>query len=225
MQVTEFSKKRLYRIYNNILTRCYNKKNKAYKNYGARGIILCPEWRLDFIIFYNWAISNGYNDELCIDRIDVNGIYEPSNCRWTNYQEQAKNRRNTTYIEYNGQKKFLHEWAKEANIPQSTLRYKLMTLNIPLEVILKQHAGQRKSPGGRWKYLSEGVDYDNIKNTDILSLKDATKDFQRRYIENTLRVFKNNYTATAEVLCVDRKTLYNLVKSKIVDEFIQFNQE
>jgi len=115
------SKNILYSVMYSIKNRCYNKNEPSYKYYGKRGIIICNEWKNNFISFYNWAINNGYKKGLTIDRIDVNGNYEPNNCRWITIQEQQKNKRNTVYIKYNRQIHTLEEWAKITKIPQKTL--------------------------------------------------------------------------------------------------------
>lgn len=84
---------RLYHIWQNMKDRCYRSRNKRYKYYGGRGIKVCDEW-FDYISFKLWALNNNYKENLTIDRIDVNGNYEPSNCRWITIQEQQKNKRN-----------------------------------------------------------------------------------------------------------------------------------
>ena len=76
-------------------TRCYNPNFIYYCNYGGRGIIICDEWLNDFKAFYEWAINNGYKEGLTIDRINNDGIYEPSNCRWITRAEQNRNQRKT----------------------------------------------------------------------------------------------------------------------------------
>lgn len=73
---------RLYTIWSNMKSRCYDKKREAYRYYGAKGIKLCPEWKNSFVTFYNWANANGYADTLTIDRIDSSKDYTPDNCQW-----------------------------------------------------------------------------------------------------------------------------------------------
>lgn len=90
--------------YNRMKSRCYNKNNTSYKYYGKRGIVICDEWLGEngFTNFYNWAMQNGYKQGLSIDRIDVYGNYEPSNCRWADDFTQANNRTNSIHVLYNG---------------------------------------------------------------------------------------------------------------------------
>ena len=87
------SKTRVYRTWRNILSRCYVKDTKYFKDYGGRGITVCKEWRDDFVVFRDWAHSNGYEDTLTIDRKDNDKGYSPSNCRWVTRTVQAQNTR------------------------------------------------------------------------------------------------------------------------------------
>lgn len=84
---------RLNHIWYGMKERCYNKSSKSYINYGARGITMCEEWKNSYKSFEEWAIDNGYDRTLTIDRIDVNGDYEPLNCKWSTRQEQSLNQR------------------------------------------------------------------------------------------------------------------------------------
>ncbi len=88
-----FAGTRLYYTWHAMIKRCCNKKNSNYKDYGGRGIKVCDEWLHNFQSFYDWAMANGYTDELTIDRINVDGNYEPSNCRWATHKQQSMNRR------------------------------------------------------------------------------------------------------------------------------------
>lgn len=112
---------RIYNIWRSMKKRCYIKSSKDYIRYGKRGILICSEWKESFENFYNWAINNGYNDNLTIDRIDVNGNYEPSNCRWITMKEQQSNKRSNHLITYKGVTLPVCLWADKYKIKRSTL--------------------------------------------------------------------------------------------------------
>ena len=105
---------RLYTIHQNMKRRCNNPKNKWYYLYGGKGIRVCDEWsgKYGFVNFAKWAMENGYSDELTIDRIDSDGNYEPSNCRWATPHEQNMNRETTWYATIDGIKKPVMEWCE-----------------------------------------------------------------------------------------------------------------
>lgn len=104
---------RLYRIWQNIHGRC---NNDSSDNYGNRGITYCKEWE-NFIPFRDWALANGYDDTLTIDRIDVNGNYEPANCRWVSRKIQSRNTRRNIFLTYNGETHCLKDWELITGLP------------------------------------------------------------------------------------------------------------
>lgn len=110
------SRTALYSRYTSIKSRCYNKHDQAYTNYGARGIVVCDEWKHSFETFYNWAMENGYKEGLTIDRIDHDGNYEPSNCRWVDMKTQQNNKRNNVYLTYNEKTQTAKQWSEELDI-------------------------------------------------------------------------------------------------------------
>ena len=129
---------RLYRIWRCMKNRCYNKSDEHYKWYGARGIAVCDEWKDDFMSFYDWSMNNGYDDNLTIDRIDVNGNYEPNNCRWANAKQQQRNRRNNKRITYKGVTKSLIEWCETLGLKYDTIINRINKLHWTIERALEE---------------------------------------------------------------------------------------
>ena len=125
------SNTRIYNIYHGMVDRCYKVNDPDYTSYGGRGIAVCTEWLNSFEEFYNWSLISGYSEELSIDRIDVNGNYEPSNCRWATMKEQGNNKRNTIRYTYNGFTHTLTEWAEMIGSKYNTVyhRYRKGTLD------------------------------------------------------------------------------------------------
>lgn len=131
--LSELYNSRIYSIWKMMRSRCNNPNAANYKFYGGRGISVCDEWdgRGKFINFYDWAMANGYEEDLTIDRIDHEGNYEPSNCRWITNVEQQKNKRErkvkdeTIKLEYNGEILTLAKWSQRTGISHYTLRQRL----------------------------------------------------------------------------------------------------
>lgn len=111
---------RIYNIWRGMRQRCSNPRCVNYKNYGGRGIKVCQEWE-DFQAFNKWAVGHGYSEELTIDRINVNGDYEPSNCCWITQKGQQNNRTNNRVLEVNGTSHTLAEWSDITGISISTI--------------------------------------------------------------------------------------------------------
>ena len=129
-------KTRLYGIWSNIKTRCYNVNDPHYERWGAKGVVMCDQWRNDFKVFYDWAMSHGYSDELTIDRINNDGNYEPSNCRWVTLAENNRNKVHVRYITYNGKTQTIGQWTKELGLGKETIRERLKRGWTEIEALL-----------------------------------------------------------------------------------------
>lgn len=124
-KVHGMSKTKLFYVWQGMQRRCYNPNVKEFKNYGTRGITVCQEWLDDFMAFYNWAMANGYKKGLSIDRIDVNGNYEPSNCRWTDMKTQQRNRSNNHLLTFKDKTHCISEWSEITGISQTAIKNRL----------------------------------------------------------------------------------------------------
>lgn len=128
---------RLWRIYSNMKNRCYNPKAPNYSYYGGRGINVCEEWlnseritigkyihnqSKGWLSFQEWALKNGYAEDLTLDRIDTNNGYSPENCRWVSMKVQMNNTRNNHYITYKGKTQTIKQWCEELNLNYSTTK-------------------------------------------------------------------------------------------------------
>lgn len=134
---------RLYRIWSGIKTRCTNQNNHSYKNYGLRGVKLCESWN-SFLSFREWSLGNGYSENLELDRIDNNGNYEPTNCRWATRKEQAGNTRKNRVITIDGKTMIFADWLIELGLYKSNVYLAAKRRNITVEQYLEIRYNNRK---------------------------------------------------------------------------------
>ncbi len=125
---------RLYMIWNNMKDRCSNPNNNYYHNYGGRGINFTGEW-FWFAPFQEWALSNGYNDALTLDRVDNNKDYSPDNCKWSTRHEQMRNTRRTINVTYENETKCLKDWAAHFKIKYATVRCRIKKGYTPIDAL------------------------------------------------------------------------------------------
>lgn len=138
------SKHPLNAVWGEMKQRCGNTNCPGYKWYGGKGIKVCDEWVNDFKEFYDWAISNGYEKGLTIERKDPTGDYEPSNCTWLTLSEQQSNKTNTHYLSVNGETHSITEWSEITGIPRMTLTNRILSGLSPEKVIA---VGDRRKRG------------------------------------------------------------------------------
>ena len=138
------SNDRVYTIWALMKYRCLNPNRKEYKDYGGRGITVCQEW-LDSKSFIEWALANGYSDDLTLDRIDNDGNYCPGNCRWVSRKEQSYNKRNNRLITHNGQTKTITQWAEENGLTYNIVKKRYDELGWSFEDAISKPITQNKS--------------------------------------------------------------------------------
>ena len=155
--------KRLFCIYHGIKKRCYNPNAKRYDDYGGRGIAMSDEW-LDrscgFDNFVAWSFENGYRNDLTLDRINPNGNYEPSNCRWITIKEQTRNKRNTIWVDYNGKSVQLIELCENLNLKYDTIHDRLIKRGWSLEDVINTPSQREESL--RSKCKEKGLNYSTV---------------------------------------------------------------
>lgn len=117
----KMSHTRPYEIWQGMKGRCYNLHDARYDRYGGRGIKVCEEWRENFSAFYEWALANGYSDDLTIDRIDNDKDYTPENCRWADAKTQSRNRESNIKITIGNATKTLTEWCEMFELDYKTI--------------------------------------------------------------------------------------------------------
>lgn len=135
---------RLYHVWQDMKQRCSNPNSQYYHRYGGRGISVCEEWA-DYDAFFRWAMKSGYQSGLTIDRIDNDGNYEPSNCRWATPMENTNNRANTRRVTFQGQTHTLTEWAEITGIPRRTIRYRYEAGKAPEDILNTVNRARRQA--------------------------------------------------------------------------------
>ena len=139
----------LYRVWSQIKQRCYNVKHTAFPDYGGRGIKMCSAWRKAFVVFEHYVlnmIGERPGRRYSLDRIDNNKGYVPGNLRWATSDEQSRNRRNTKFYEFDGERRPLSEWARLAGIGLGTLKSRIYTYGWPLDEALGTPSGYGRCP-------------------------------------------------------------------------------
>lgn len=142
------SRTRLYGIWKGMRSRCRSKNCKFFEYYGGRGIKVCQDWNESYVLFRDWALANGYQENLTIDRIDVNGNYCPENCRWVSMKVQMNNTRANRRITLNGESKTMAEWAESTGLSYETIRNRTIK-GKPADEVLQMPEARRDKCGNK----------------------------------------------------------------------------
>src|SRR5699024_878348 len=194
--------KRLKSIHRGMKSRCYDKKSINYKYYGGRGIRICDEWLESFNKFYQWAIINGYSNELTIDRIDSNKDYTPDNCKWSSKSEQAYNRSMSVKLTLKGRTMHMTEWAEELGIDKKILSWRYRNGWSDEEILTRprDYKESKLTLNGKTHSMSEWSRITNINRATISarirdgwSVEDA---LTKKPNDRAIRITYNNKTKT-----------------------------
>ena len=134
------SHSRLYKIWLSMKSRCNRKTHKHYYLYGGKGIRICNEWNEDYTTFKEWACSNGYSEDLTLDRIDPQGNYEPCNCRWVTMHEQSRNKSTNVIVSYHGETGCLTDMCRKLNVKKVTVRSRMRIHGLTFEEAIDGYA-------------------------------------------------------------------------------------
>lgn len=216
-------KSKINNLYYRLKDKCYNPKNNKYKIYGARGIKVCDEWLNNKELFVKWCYESGIKENLTLDRIDVNGNYEPNNCRWITLAEQSRNKRDTLYLTIDNKTQPLVNWCREFNVNYMTVKnrynqfkkHKIEITNKNVDILFKP-VGYYTGNDLLKLICNKGTKFEKLITNKRLekhkSLKELSQDFEVGYD------FLN------AVLVEDRKLTKNLVR-KIFLYFILNDEE
>lgn len=127
---------RLNHVWNSMVQRCCNKNHISYHNYGERGITVCDEWRNDYAVFKEWALSAGYKEGLTLDRINNDLGYYPDNCRWVTMKEQSRNTRHNIYYTHDGETMCLSAWCEKLNLNYKKVHYRIRKRGLDFEEVI-----------------------------------------------------------------------------------------
>ena len=201
------SKTRLYRIWCNMRQRCRDKNKPDYKYYGGKGVTVCKEWEESFLAFKEWAENNGYEETLTIDRIDPNGDYKPTNCRWATRKEQARNRVATIRLTYNGETKTAAEWAEELGIRQQLISERLRKGFAVEKVLTEKDLRAKRSVANRRKKVV------NLHDKLLFNSVNEAAEYYGCHVSNisALTKFKKTWIKFSDYV-----TAYNLTEEEAV---------
>jgi hypothetical protein len=165
----------ILRVWQGMKSRCYNPKHSNSKYYLGKDVVVCEEWK-SFRPFYEWAKANGYSKGLQIDRIDVNGNYEPSNCHWITARENSNNKTNNRYYNYKGEKKTIAQWSEQMGISKKTLIDRIERGWTEDEIFLpartknniRKYTGKTYTINGETKSITEWCEIIGISNATFM---------------------------------------------------------